>query len=78
MSIAATDDYELSPVLKDASDTFAGRKGGVLMAVNITDGKQVAELKLDSIPVFDGLIAANGRLYVSLKDGSVACLASVP
>jgi len=76
MSASATDDYELSPVLKDASDTFEGRKGGVLWAVNIADGKQVAEQKLDSIPVFDGLIAANGRLYMSLKDGSVACLAS--
>jgi len=73
MKAVTTDDYEFPPVLKEASDTFEGRKGGVLWAVNVADGKQIAELKLDSIPVFDGLIAANSRLYVSLKDGSVTC-----
>jgi hypothetical protein len=34
--------------------------------------------KLDTIPVFDGLIAANGRLYISQANGTVACLASAP
>jgi hypothetical protein len=78
MSTNATDDYELPAVLKDASDTFDGRKGGVLWAINVANGKRIAELKLDSIPVFDGLIAANSRLFMSLKDGSVACFASAP
>jgi hypothetical protein len=75
MSSSATDDYELPPLLKEASDTFDGKKAGVLWAVNIADGHKTAEMKLDSIPVFDGLIAANSRLYLSLKDGSVVCFA---
>ena len=37
--------------------------------------KKLSETKLDSPPVFDGLIAARGRLFVSLEDGSVVCLA---
>jgi hypothetical protein len=34
----------------------------------------LAEVKLPSSPVFDGLIAAGGKLLLSLKDGSVLCL----
>ena len=75
MSTSATDDFALPPLLQDASETFAGKKGGVVWAVDIADGEKRAEIELDSIPVFDGLIAASGRLYLSLKDGSVACLA---
>ena len=37
-------------------------------------GKTLAEYKLDAMPVFDGLIAARGRLYMSTVDGHVVCL----
>jgi hypothetical protein len=30
---------------------------------------------LSSPPVFDGMAAAGGRLYLSLMDGSILCLA---
>ena len=70
----ATDDYDLPPALKDATETFMGRRGGLLCAVDKSDGTHVMNMKLTSIPVFDGLIAANGRLYMSLKDGSIACM----
>ena len=51
-----------------------GKKGAVLVAVSATEGKKLGELKLDTEPVFDGMIAAQGRLFVSLQDGSVMCL----
>ena len=70
----ATDDYDLPPVLKDATETFAGAKGGLLCALNKRDGAKLMEMKLPSIPVFDGLIAANSRLYVSMKNGAVVCM----
>jgi outer membrane protein assembly factor BamB len=54
---------------------FEGRNGARLAAVSATDGTTLAECELDVSPVFDGLIAARGRLYVSLEDGSLACLA---
>lgn len=47
----------------------------VCVAVSAADGKTLAELRLDALPVWDGLIAAENRLYVSLADGSVVCLA---
>ncbi len=39
------------------------------------DGEVKHETSLAAPPVFDGLIAAGDRLYVSLTDGSVVCLA---
>jgi len=74
LSTTRTDRYPLEPLLQDAVDTFAGRKGGVLWAVDKAIGTKLAEVSLPSSPVFDGLIAAGGRLFVSLKDGSVICL----
>jgi hypothetical protein len=35
----------------------------------------VADYTLDAPPVFDGMAAANGRLYVVTTDGKVACFA---
>ena len=65
------------PDVLDPNDplaAFEGRKGGALWAVSPADGKKLAEYKLDSPPVFDGMIAANGRLYVSTRDGRVLCM----
>ena len=58
----------------DPMAAFEGRRGGVLLAVSPADGKTLSERKLDSPPEFDGLIAAAGRLYVSLTNGEVLCL----
>jgi len=53
---------------------YEGKKGGVLCVVSAGDGKNVFEYKLDSPPVWDGIAAAHGRIYVSSTDGSVSCL----
>ncbi|MFV1965361.1 MAG: PQQ-binding-like beta-propeller repeat protein [Pirellulaceae bacterium] len=58
----------------EARASFAGQKGVFLRVVSATDGKQISETELPGMPVFDGLSAAGGRLYVSLKDGTVICL----
>jgi len=68
------DTSELPEVAKDALPSFEGKKGSLLWAVNKKDGKKLDEYKLDSKPVWDGMTAANGRLYLSLKNGSVLCL----
>jgi hypothetical protein len=43
--------------------------------VSTTDGSQLAEFAMDEVPVFDGLIAAGERLYMSTLDGKLVCLA---
>jgi hypothetical protein len=50
-----------------------GKSGGVLWAVSAADGKKLSELKLDSPPIFDGMAAAGGRIYMATMDGKVIC-----
>jgi len=49
--------------------------GAILMAISAADGSELARYKLDCTPVFDGMAAADGRLYLSLSDGRVLCMA---
>ena len=64
---------EIRAQLAEQDAALAGRKGALLWAVSASDGKRLAEYKLDRPPVFDGLVAARGRLYVSTTDGKVVC-----
>ncbi|MHC4116078.1 MAG: outer membrane protein assembly factor BamB family protein [Planctomycetota bacterium] len=66
-----------APDVLDEDDPYAafeGRKGARLVAVSPEDGKELSQIELQSPPVFDGLIAANNRLFASLRDGSLICL----
>ena len=49
---------------------------GQLWAVSSVDGKKLAEYSLTATPVLDGMAAANGRLYISMTNGNVFCMAS--
>jgi len=49
--------------------------GVVVMAFSASDGSELAQCPLDASPVFDGMAAAYGRLYISTEDGTVLCLA---
>jgi len=53
--------------------TYAGREGALLRAVSGTDGTTLAEYKLARLPVYDGMAAAHGRLFIANQDGSVTC-----
>jgi hypothetical protein len=44
-----------------------------LWALSAADGKTLKEYPLVAEPVFDGLAAAYGKLYLALKDGTVTC-----
>ena len=64
------------PDVVDPDDPYAafeGRKGGMLGVVSASDGEMVAEYSLPAPPVFDGMAAARGRLFVAGTDGSVVC-----
>lgn len=66
----------ITPELRKQQRLFAGAGGSVLWAVSGKDGGRQAEIKLDVAPVFDGLIAAGGELYMATVDGKVACLSA--
>ncbi|MHC4742602.1 MAG: outer membrane protein assembly factor BamB family protein [Planctomycetota bacterium] len=69
-------DAETQRKLAEQSAAFEGKRGGFLVAVSPADGKKLAAYRLDFVPRFDGLIAANGRLYLSTIEGDVLCLSS--
>jgi len=55
-------------------DAYEGKQGIVLRVGSIKGGSTIAEQPLTGLPVSDGVSAANGRLYLSLRDGRVLCL----
>lgn len=59
--------------MREQAEALTGKKGAVLWAVSTKDGKKLSECRLDSLPAFDGLIAADGKLFLSTADGSVMC-----
>jgi len=60
---------------KDPYAAFEGRKGAKVLAISAENGKTLTEIAIEHPPVFDGMIAASGRLFASLRDGSVMCIA---
>jgi outer membrane protein assembly factor BamB len=52
---------------------FEGRKGAGLWAVSAVDGAKLAQYELKHEPVFDGMAAAGGRLYIATANGEVLC-----
>jgi len=58
----------------DPYAAFEGRKGARLWVVSTEDGRRLAEYPLDRLPVFDGLSAARGRLYLATDDGRITCM----
>jgi outer membrane protein assembly factor BamB len=53
--------------LQDAA--LEGESGAILQAVDAETGEMLADYPLDSPPVFDGLIVADGRLFLATMDG---------
>jgi len=57
-----------------SQDAYEGKQGSVLRVMSVGDGKTISEQRLPAPPVFDGLSAAGGRLYLSLTNGRILCL----
>ena len=59
--------------LAEQAAALAGKRGGAIWAVSATDGKTLGKVALPSPPVWDGLAASGGRLYIATMDGKVSC-----
>jgi len=70
------DTPETQKLLAKQVSILEGSEGAILWAVSIADGQKLTEQKLNGLPVFDGMIAAGGRLYYATIDGRVICLGS--
>ena len=61
------------PLLVEAA--LQNKKGGVLQAYSVTDGKVLAEYELTSLPVYDGLaVSGSGQLFIAQEDGQLLCM----
>ena len=70
----APDDPAIRTRLEEQAAALAGRKGGMLLAFSAADGKPLAACDLGAMPVFDGMAAARGRVFLTTTDGRVLCL----
>ena len=60
--------------LQDAA--LRGKSGAMLLVVDSAKGDTLAEHRLTSPPVFDGLSVAGGRVFIATMDGRVVALAA--
>jgi len=63
----------------DASDQedpwkhFEGRGGGFLYVIDAKSGKELSRVSIASPPVWNGIAAAGGNIYLSTVEGKVVC-----
>ena len=63
---------------RDPAAAFEGRLKAKLWCVSARDGSRIARMDLDAVPVFDGMVADEGALYVVSRDGKVVRLGKGP
>jgi hypothetical protein len=66
-------DEEIKEELARQNDLHKGKEGGKMWAVSATSGEKLKELELDSLPVWDGMAASKGQLYMSTMNGELLC-----
>jgi hypothetical protein len=58
----------------DPMAAFEGRLGSELWSLSAEDGKILSKSKLDEMPIFDGMIVADDRLYLCTDRGDIICM----
>jgi hypothetical protein len=64
---------EFQRKMRQQADALEGNRGGVLWAVSAETGNKLAEYRLDDLPAFDGMVAANGRLFMATTGHKLLC-----
>ncbi len=59
--------------LLDQTASLKGKKGALLCIISSEDGSTIAEYKLKSLPVFDGMIVAGNKVFIATVDGKIVC-----
>jgi outer membrane protein assembly factor BamB len=72
-AVAQRYDRSVQKQIDAQQDSIDGKKGAVIKAISAKDGSEKSELKLKSPPVWDGMAAANGKLFMADMDGNVTC-----
>ena len=59
--------------LAEQATLLKGKDGSVIWALDAKTGKKLAEYKMNSMPVLDGMIAAQNSIYMTTTNGDVIC-----
>jgi len=77
-AMVLADDVLFGAGWKDSEKIFAedphSKNDSVLEVISTADGKTLRQYPLEAEPVFDGMAAAYGRLYLALKNGQIQCM----
>jgi hypothetical protein len=65
---------ENQKLLQKQNELIESRQNGKLLAVSVRDGSTQQMVDLASQPVWDGMAAAYGKMFICGKDGSVVAL----
>ena len=68
-----TQSFEVDRIY-EKEKSMAGELGAKLMVVSTANGSVMSETRLDAPAVFDGMSAANGKIFLSDVNGRVICL----
>jgi hypothetical protein len=65
---------EFQEKLARQSRVLSGDEGAMLWVIDKRGGKRLAEYRLEHMPVFDGMAAANQSVFLSTVDGRLVCM----
>ncbi len=66
-------DPKVAEELLKQNEALLGKQGGILWVADARTGKKLSEISLKTLPAWDGLAAAKGRLFLSTTDGKIIC-----
>ena len=66
-------DEEVQQLLARQDDALEGKFSGLLLCVNCDSGMVEHELELGTLPAWDGMAGASGKLFLSTIDGRLMC-----
>jgi hypothetical protein len=67
-------DVSVDAVLAEQDALLNGSEGSLLRVVSAKDGSTISNIQLESLPIWDGMAAARGQLFLSTQNGTVICL----
>jgi hypothetical protein len=67
-------DAQVQATLRKQEAAMKGAEGALVRVVSALTGATVSEYSLSSPPVWDGMAAARGSLYLATMDGRIICL----
>ena len=50
-----------------------GEHGSLLNVIDKTNGKEISSVELAFMPTFDGMVTADGKVFMTASDGQVVC-----